>query len=269
MLDRAGILISQGHSIACERVEGVNDNMSRSHYHDYYEIYFLEREKRCHIMNNEIYEMNAGELMLFAPYVMHHSYSSKDVPFKRIVLYFNEDSIYGDSLKDMLKNKSGLYRPNAKTVTILHNYLKELLREQQTEGPLHEASMHSLLNCLLITIMRSVTLSEKPENKNRIAKIIDYLEQNYMKEIHLSDLTSRFYISEFYLCREFKKYTNRTIVQYINATRILNAQRQIMETDYNLTTIASNMGFSSLTHFNRIFKGVTKMSPSEFCKTVK
>lgn len=43
MIDRAAILMEQGASIACHRVEGMNDNMSHSHYHTYFELYFLER----------------------------------------------------------------------------------------------------------------------------------------------------------------------------------------------------------------------------------
>ena len=42
MIDQAGILMAQGLGIACERIQGVNDNMSQSHYHEYYEIYYLE-----------------------------------------------------------------------------------------------------------------------------------------------------------------------------------------------------------------------------------
>ena len=41
MIDQAGILMAQGSGIACERIQGVNDNMSQSHYHEYYEIYLF------------------------------------------------------------------------------------------------------------------------------------------------------------------------------------------------------------------------------------
>ena len=34
MIDQAGIMMAQGHTIACERIAGVNDNMAKSHYHE-------------------------------------------------------------------------------------------------------------------------------------------------------------------------------------------------------------------------------------------
>ena len=46
MIDQAGILMAQGLGIASERIQGVNDNMSQSHYHEYYEIYYLEAGER-------------------------------------------------------------------------------------------------------------------------------------------------------------------------------------------------------------------------------
>ena len=268
MLDRAGILIEQGATVGCERVEGVNDNMAKSHYHTHYELYFLEAGRRHHIMQDSQYETEVGDFMIFAPYVMHHSFSEKDVPFRRIVLYFTEDAIHAPELRAMLKDASGLYHPSPKVSSSVHYILEALLREQYELGPLHVATMENLLNSLLITIMRSVTVSKKPELKSRMSKVIEYIETNYQKDIRLKDIAQEFYLSEYYLCHEFKKYTNRTIVQYLNTTRILNAQRFIMETDLNFTAIAENTGFSSLTHFNRTFKSIVGMSPSDFRKTL-
>ena len=46
MIDQAGIRMAQGESLAGERIAGVNDNMMKSHYHNYYEIYYLEAGER-------------------------------------------------------------------------------------------------------------------------------------------------------------------------------------------------------------------------------
>jgi len=54
MIDQAGILMAQGSGIACERIQGVNDNMSQSHYHEYYEIYYLEAGERFHMVEDKL-----------------------------------------------------------------------------------------------------------------------------------------------------------------------------------------------------------------------
>lgn len=66
MIDRAAILMEQGASIACHRVEGMNDNMSHSHYHTYFELYFLEGGERHHVMQDQQYETKVGSFMIFA-----------------------------------------------------------------------------------------------------------------------------------------------------------------------------------------------------------
>lgn len=268
MLDRAGIRIEQGAVIGCERVEGVNDNMAKSHYHTHYELYFLEAGIRHHIMQDNQYETRAGDFMIFAPYVMHRSFSEKDVPFRRTVIYFTEDTVHAPELRSMLKDASGLYHASPKITRSILHILDALLQEQYSLGSLHNAAMENLLNSLLITIMQSVSVAPKPEYKNRMSKVIEYIETHYATDIQLRDIAAEFYLSEYYLCHEFKKYTNRTIIQYLNTTRILNAQRLIMETDLKFTVIARKTGFSSLTHFNRTFKSITGMSPSEFRKTL-
>ena len=54
MIDQAGILMAQGLGIASERIQGVNDNMSQSHYHEYYEIYYLEAGERFHMVEDQL-----------------------------------------------------------------------------------------------------------------------------------------------------------------------------------------------------------------------
>ena len=90
---------------------------------------------------------------------------------------------------------------------------------------------------------------------------------HYHEDILLEEIAKTFFISPYHLCREFKRYTNSTVVQYVNITRIMNAQRKFMETDKNITEISKETGFSNITHFNRVFKAVTGMTPSGYRKT--
>ena len=182
MIDRAGILMDNGATIACHRVEGMNDNMSHSHYHTYFELYFLEGGARHHIMQDQQYETKVGSFMLFAPYVMHYSFSDHDVPFKRTVLYFKEDAIFSPALLSMLKEGSGLYEPEQKISSSVHYLLNEIQREQKRDDALHEAAMQNLLNTLLLAIMRTTSAAPKPETQSRMAKVISYIEKNYQHE---------------------------------------------------------------------------------------
>ena len=107
---------------------------------------------------------------------------------------------------------------------------------------------------LLLLIAREESPEKAPERKSRIGEVIRYIHSHYQEEISLEMLAQMFYVSPYYLCREFKKNTKSTIIRYIN------------ETSKNITDISKETGFSNLTHLNRVFKAVTGMSPSQYRK---
>ncbi len=271
MLDQAGIRMAQGAEIACERIAGINDNMSQPHYHNYYELYYLEDGGRYQWSDNDLYLLQPGDFIIFSPYSMHYSYGDTDMRFRRIVLYFQRNEIDSPELIHILDKGNGMYRPKGKDSQLIQRILTELLKEQTKESPFRRECCHSLLNFLLYHVAREnrIMTPVQTEQNKRIAQIMGYIHTHYNEQITLEQLAEKFYVSTFYLCREFRAYTNSTIVQYINVTRIMNAQRMLMETSKNITQIGRETGFSNLTHFNRVFKQVTGMTPSGFRKSHK
>lgn len=125
--------------------------------------------------------------------------------------------------------------------------------------------MNSILNMVLVLVLRQ-TQVRKYSGGNRINEVISYIHENYASEITIPDLAERFGMSEYYLCRQFRKYSRRTIIEYLQRTRIMNAKRLFMETDHNVTQVAALTGFSNLTHFNRVFRTISGQTPSEYRK---
>lgn len=268
MIDQAGFLIASGKAIASERIQGVNDNMLKSHYHEYFELYYLENGHRYHIINDSIYSLNAGDFVIFPPYVMHHSYDKNDVSFKRLLIYFKPEVVIIPEILSKLSISPGIYKLNNKSSKYIHSKLVEILAEQNNMNIYCEEAMKMILNQLLIEIIRhkSESLNTTVEKQDRITQILSYLRQNYAEHIVLEDLAAKFYVSPYYLCREFKYYTNSTIIQYVNTLRVTRAQRILMETDKSITDISIEVGFSNITHFERVFKSIVGITPSKYRK---
>lgn len=263
-MDNAQARMMSGAPFALELLTDVNFNMSRSHYHTYFELYFLDAGNRLHMMNDDVYETRAGDFMLFAPYTMHHSFGKPDAHFSRAVIYFKPEVIQYDTLRSLLLKSSGLYRPAPQQLHEIRRFIYRMLDEQDKGEELSNAYIQSLLNSMLIQVSRLRHIREDHHDESRMEKVIQYIHENFEHEITLKELSDHFYISEYYLCREFKKHTNRTIIQYIQNIRIMHAQRLFIETGLNVTNVASQTGFNSLTHFNRVFREVTGMTPSAF-----
>ena len=263
MLDTAAIIISQGEKIAYAYAEGVNDNMTQSHFHDLFEFYYLLEGERMHMIEGEIYHFTANDFVLFPPHIMHHSYGDKDMPFKRIVLYFSPDLIVNDTIRQLLSEKKLLFVNEGYAPNQILSLLSSLTHEIDVPGKYHDAYVYNQLNGLLLNMLRLDFKTVKSIPKTRSAKAVDYIHTHYMEDISVNQLAEMLYVSPYHLCHEFKNATGKTIIQYLNTTRILHAQRLMLETDYNITQISREVGFSNLTHFNRTFKKITGVAPRE------
>lgn len=267
MKDHAGTAIGNGEGIALEQVEMVNANMKKSHYHTHFELYYLEMGTRYHVVEDTVYCLHQGDYILFPPYVMHHSYSDPDVSVRRIVVYFTKAMVSDSRIFSLLSKHAWIYRQDEGAEIL--RILQEMKREQDKADPYSVKYNYFLLNQMLIKLSRNAVEAELSEGETRMTDVIRYLHENYADKITLDDLSGRFFISRYYLCHEFKKYTNCSIVHYINNLRISHAQRLFEETDKTITEISTLVGFSNVTHFNRVFRSLTGKSPSQSKKMLR
>lgn len=89
-----------------------------------------------------------------------------------------------------------------------------------------------------------------------------YLDENYQSPISLDQLATRAHISKGYICRTFKKQIGLSVIEYLTERRIQAAMQLLQNTDDKILTVALDAGFGDLSHFNRIFKKLTGLSPS-------
>lgn len=266
MIDNAEKMMLKGAPIAAERISGVNDNMLSSHYHHFYELYYLESGQRYHLINDSLYEIEAGQFILLEPYVLHHSYGEEDVPFCRLLIYFREDEIISTELMQVIKGSSGAYKLPKDESRKFYQLINMIHTEVQAPQQFKDEYCRSLLNTMLIILFRNKRQRIKQAQKSMITDVISYINANYMSDLSLKAISQHFYISPSYICRKFKFYTNSTLIEYINKTRISHAQQLLSSTNATITDISINTGFSNLSHFGRVFKEITGYTPSKWRK---
>jgi YesN/AraC family two-component response regulator len=114
------------------------------------------------------------------------------------------------------------------------------------------------------TIEKLKHIPRKDINGNMliVEKIIEHLQTNYFQTLNLQQLSMLFFLSPNYISRLFKEYTGQTLTDYMQSKRIEEACRLLKETDKKIVTIAEEVGYKDLKHFQQVFKKITGTTPS-------
>lgn len=108
-----------------------------------------------------------------------------------------------------------------------------------------------------------VTISENSEPVS-ITRARDFIEANLSEPLPLGLVSRQSGVSESHLCRLFKEHVGLTLTDYINRRRIDWAKEELLKTDTRISEIAFQVGYQSLSQFNRAFARVTGRTPSTF-----
>lgn len=108
-----------------------------------------------------------------------------------------------------------------------------------------------------------------PVTSQRIQNVKDYIDQNYNREIRMEVLSGMVNMTPNALSRFFKQKTNRTISNYINEVRIGHAAALLVDSASTILEICYKCGFNTISNFNRTFKSVKGITPTEFRESYK
>jgi AraC-like DNA-binding protein len=97
-----------------------------------------------------------------------------------------------------------------------------------------------------------------------VTRVKEFVLQHHEEDITLAQAAQAAHSSIFYLCRVFRKATGMCFTEFVSRTRVEKAKELLMKPNLRVSEVAYQVGFQSLTHFNRIFKKIVGESPSDF-----
>lgn len=97
-----------------------------------------------------------------------------------------------------------------------------------------------------------------------ITKAKQYIETHHAEDISLGQVAQAVHTSVFYFCKLFKKVMGINFTEYVSRVRTEKAKNLLLNPNLRVSEIAYEVGFQSLTHFNRVFKKVVGQSPTEY-----
>lgn len=114
------------------------------------------------------------------------------------------------------------------------------------------------------TLANQIVIHEQNAEPEQITRARRFIETNYQEEISLATVARQAGMSSFYFCKTFKKITGVNYTKYVTRVRVEKAKHLLLNQNYRISEIAFEVGFQSLTHFNRAFRAVACQSPSEY-----
>lgn len=155
------------------------------------------------------------------------------------------------------------------------SHLTELTAAIQSVIRFHEEPTDDtdLLSAQQIVNILTLICTETSENGNtdsalsdKLKNILHYLDEHYTEDISLDMLAEQFYISKYYLSREFKKEYGTTIIQYVLTKKITNAKELLRYSNSSIEEIARLCGIDDASYFNKVFKKMEGCTASEYRK---
>lgn len=251
-----------------KQIQKTTHNMPLLQMHSHYEIYFLLSGTRYITTDEKTFVIPPKSLFIFPPFTPHKTqggmYTRININVSKELLSSSEqeflnscatkgalklDPKYFDSLIFVLEEAKKM------NVKEMEKYLQHFLK-----------TILHLLQKQKLTPIQSTTTTLGQSLDTTILKVLDYLNENYSKKITLDDLSANFFVSKFYLCKQFNKELQISIMSYLLKLRIAKAKELLISVDISLEKIAERCGFSSANYFSLIFKKETGSSPLNYKK---
>lgn len=261
------------------------------HAHDYFQICYVQKGSCVHVVEHQKAILVKGDLFSIPPHYEHdfELFADRDIELVHIdfMPYLLDSSLLGLSDMDSFV-KFAFIHPFVHLNDSLLPKLNLSFQGQQTiEGLISEMNaefsareegfallIKSLIQKLLVVAGREYAafMAHRDDkrhvqaNRRHFDKALAYIDMNYRQDIKLSEAAAEATMAVNYFSTMFKLLTGRSFVEYVTELRLQEALRLLIETNGSMEEIADRAGFNHMTHFYRVFKKKTGLTPSQYRK---
>lgn len=248
------------------------------HSHVDYEIYYFHSGKANYLINDRVYALEPGDLLLMHGMTLHKAHVDPSVAYRRTIIHFNpyyfkqyvQPAYADDLLAPFQKLRNIRLQLSGEAKAELEETLGRLERLYRQSTPYaiqrFQAGLVDLL--LLIGELCSQPLKAIPtfpsSKEQHVQAVITFLESHYGEDITLEDVQAQLHLSKYYLAKTFKEVTGMTIFQYLMHRRIYEAKLLLIEQEISITEIGYDVGFKHPSHFSRAFKTHTGLTAEQY-----
>jgi len=150
------------------------------------------------------------------------------------------------------------------------SFLEQVHQLYQESKGCYELSSISILCSLWIRLYKILNVQSSSADYSSSTDIfiqkqmVSFIYDNYTDKLTLNEISHAGGISRTKCCQIFKKYLNRTPIDFLNSYRLEISMNYLRVTDLPITEIAYNCGFNSLSYYSETFKKYKGCTPNEY-----
>lgn len=229
-----------------------------------YQIIYITKGKGYYTFQGKTLEIPEGNIIVYPPHAPQlYTYSVTD----NAELYWVH--ITGHSINDYL-SKLDFLSSNVHYVGI-HNQFPELLEKIIYELQLKNPMFKYLATGYIIELISCFARKKACLQSNSpilvsedIQKIIEIMYKSYTKNYSVEDYARFCNLSLYRFIHKFKQFTGVTPLDYITTIKINTARDLLVNSGFNISEVASLIGYDNPLYFSRVFKKITGICPSKY-----
>lgn len=237
----------------------------RPHGRSDYQLLYIARGKLRVILYGSEKILNKGTMLLFRPGEVQTYYSVEGEQTETYWVHFTGSA--AESILDsygLLRGENVLFAGTAPDYKWLYS---QMIRELQLRRKDYDKLLSIMLCHILLMLGRHIAEENNDGDLiDEIESAIHYFNENYNKDISVSDYAEKLHMSTCWFIRSFRRLTNKTPMKYVLELRLANAMTLLENTSYSVNRIAALVGYDNALYFSRLFKKHTGISPTEYRK---
>ena len=248
------------------------------HYHDFNKIIIFISGKVTYHIEGKSYELKPWDILLINNHDIHKPVIDPSEAYERIIIWVNFKFIELHNSIDCnlltCFNRATEKRFNlVRLSSDLQTNLKSIIYSLESSINSNEFGSKLLSNSLfiqLIIYLNRIHIQNMYENDPSLSKydeqicaILEYINTNLYSNLSVSEISKKFYISNYHLMHKFKKETGYTVYNYILQKKLITA-KDLIKSGNPIVKTSLQLGFNDYSSFLRSFKKSFGISPKDF-----
>mgnify|MGYP003289659331 CR=1 FL=1 len=238
-----------------------------SHFHKDAEIVKVIKGTIKVSTGTEQYILSENDIIFFSPFSVHRA-EAETVEVETHAITFDPDIIKKDVDYTHIRDSHLLFdvkNPLNKEVSEIFDSIFDAYWGKKGAYKLRITSGLLMISALL-TECNFILSDDSGLKKLCTLPAIEYIKKNYNSEIRVAELAELLNFCPEHFTRIFKKENKKTPVEYITDYRIGEALKLLSENKYSISEIANMTGFSSSSHFVKVFRQKLNTTPGKYYK---